>query len=64
MKIISVFILILVSQLNIDAQRIINGMVQDASGSPLIGASVYVLGTTTGTVSDANGRFSIKMNEG
>lgn len=39
-------------------------MVQDATGSPLIGASVYVVGTTTGTVSDANGRFSIKMNEG
>ncbi|MBK6860191.1 MAG: TonB-dependent receptor [Saprospiraceae bacterium] len=50
--------------LQLEAQRIVNGTVQDATGSPLIGASVYVVGTTTGTVSDANGRFSIKMNEG
>ncbi len=46
------------------AQRVINGTVQDNVGNPLIGASVYVLGTTTGTVSDANGHFSIKLTEG
>jgi TonB-dependent starch-binding outer membrane protein SusC len=42
------------------AQRTITGTVTDAeSGETLIGASVVVVGTTTGTVTDIDGKYSI-----
>ncbi|MBC6995579.1 SusC/RagA family TonB-linked outer membrane protein [Lewinella lacunae] len=44
------------------AQTTVNGTVTDAdSGDPLIGASVLVTGTTTGTVTDFDGKFSINL---
>ncbi|MDX1939361.1 MAG: TonB family protein [Saprospiraceae bacterium] len=45
-------------------QRILRGKITDSMGEALIGASVIVKGTTTGTVSDVDGNFSIKMPEG
>ena len=36
------------------------GVVVDENGEPLIGVSVKVQGTATGTVTDLNGRFSIE----
>jgi TonB-dependent starch-binding outer membrane protein SusC len=41
--------------------RTITGSVSSDSGEPLIGASVSLKGTSTGTVTDANGRFSISV---
>ncbi len=42
-----------------------SGVVTDAAdGSPLIGASVQVKGTTTGTVTDINGKFTINASQG
>lgn len=41
--------------------RIISGKVTDASGEPLIGASIVVAGTNQGTVSDLEGRFKIEL---
>ncbi|MFD2569674.1 SusC/RagA family TonB-linked outer membrane protein [Spirosoma soli] len=42
------------------AQRTITGSVLDAKNrEPLPGASVIILGTTTGTVADAKGKFSL-----
>ena len=41
----------------------ITGTVEDSSG-PLIGATVKVIGTTTGTVTDLDGNFSIKCKPG
>lgn len=41
------------------AQGTISGKVVDAAGEPIIGASVMVKGTTTGTVTDLDGNFSI-----
>jgi len=38
---------------------IINGTVTDANGDPIIGANVYIEGTTQGTVSDIDGKFSL-----
>ena len=40
--------------------RKITGAVTDANGEPIIGASILVIGTTTGTISDINGRFTIE----
>ncbi|MEL6276705.1 MAG: TonB-dependent receptor plug domain-containing protein, partial [Bacteroidota bacterium] len=42
----------------------IRGNVSDDSGEPLIGASVLVKGTSTGTVSDVDGNFSLTVPEG
>lgn len=43
----------------------VSGIVKDASdGSPLIGCSVQVKGTSRGTVTDEKGRYSIEANKG
>ncbi len=45
------------------AQGIIKGKIVDAeSNEPLIGASVVVVGTTNGTVTDYDGNFNLKVN--
>ncbi len=38
----------------------VSGVVKDNSGSPLPGVSVVIKGTTTGTITNANGEFNIK----
>ncbi|MEI6555156.1 MAG: TonB-dependent receptor [Paludibacter sp.] len=43
------------------SQQLISGTVVDKNGETLIGVSVLVKGTTVGTVSDVNGKFSIKV---
>ena len=46
------------------AQRVVTGTITDQNGDPLIGASVLVVGTTVGTVTDFNGQFSLTVPEG
>ncbi len=41
--------------------RIISGQVLDESGEPLIGAAVMVKGTTIGTISDIDGKYSLTL---
>lgn len=43
------------------AQTTLSGVVTDESGETLIGASVAVKGTTSGTVTDIDGRFSLTV---
>lgn len=43
----------------VQQQKSISGKVTDSSGSSLPGVSVVVKGTTTGTISDANGNYSL-----
>ncbi|MFK7932455.1 MAG: TonB-dependent receptor, partial [Saprospiraceae bacterium] len=45
------------------AQTTISGTVMDDSGEALIGASVLVDGTTSGTVTDIDGKFSLTTQE-
>jgi len=40
----------------------VNGRVVDDSGQPIIGATVEIKGTSTGTVSDADGKFSVNAS--
>ena len=46
------------------AQTEISGSVVDASGESVIGATVMEKGTSNGTITDFDGNFTIKVNEG
>jgi len=45
-------------------QKKIQGTVNDETGEPLIGASVFVKGTTNATMTDADGKFTLTVNPG
>lgn len=45
-------------------ERVITGKVTDDKGTPLTGSSVTVQGTTIGTLTDANGAFSLSVPAG
>ena len=44
------------------SQQLVTGTIVDKSGETMIGVSVLVKGTTVGTISDVNGKFSIKVS--
>lgn len=46
------------------AQNRIGGTVTDERGNPLVGVTVVVEGTSTGTTTDTDGRYSIQATEG
>ncbi|WP_154854965.1 SusC/RagA family TonB-linked outer membrane protein [Cyclobacterium xiamenense] len=43
---------------------IVSGIVTDENGEPLPGASITLLGTTTGTVTDIDGNYTISVPDG
>lgn len=50
---------------SLQAQQMdIKGVVSDQSGEPLPGVSISVKGTTSGTITDMNGHFTIKAKKG
>jgi len=51
----------LFSVITLLAQRTITGKVSDDQGEPLIGASILVKGTTTGTVTDVDGQYTLEV---
>ena len=56
------FLLTLFSFLIVESyaqKKTISGTVTDFTGEPVIGASVLVNGTTNGTITDLNGKFSL-----
>ena len=44
------------------AQGTVTGTVNDEAGEPIIGASVKVMGTKTGAITDFNGNFSVQAD--
>ena len=66
MKALFTFFLIVLSVISVMAQqRTITGNVTDSEdGTSLIGANVVISGTTSGTVTDADGHFSIQASPG
>ena len=44
--------------------KTVKGTIIDESGEPLIGVSIVVKGTSTGTITDFNGNFSINLPAG
>lgn len=45
----------------IQQNRDIAGTITDEKGEPIIGASILIKGTSTGTISDANGKFTLSV---
>ena len=45
---------------NIQQDETCTGIVKDATGEPVIGASVLVKGTSIGSATDLDGKFTIK----
>ncbi|MCL1934435.1 MAG: TonB-dependent receptor [Candidatus Azobacteroides sp.] len=64
-KIGLILILGLLSAVGLTAQSVheISGTISDVTGEPLIGASVTEKGTSNGTVTDANGQFTLNVKE-
>ncbi|WP_298532329.1 SusC/RagA family TonB-linked outer membrane protein [uncultured Algibacter sp.] len=60
--VLSCLLLILSGFYEVNAQQTITGTVSDESSIPIAGANVLVQGTTTGTVTDFDGNFSIKAS--
>ncbi|MBO5251209.1 MAG: TonB-dependent receptor [Bacteroidaceae bacterium] len=53
------------SEINAPLQTIsIKGTVIDANGNPIIGANVLEKGTTNGTITDMDGKFSLDVKQG
>ena len=46
------------------AKKKVTGIVKDQNGEPIIGANVVEKGTTNGTVTDVDGKFSLEIAEG
>lgn len=68
MKIISVMqrivlvLMFIFGSMSVFAQQVlVRGVVKDASGEPIIGASLLEIGTTNGTVTDFDGNFELKV---
>jgi len=55
-------ILLLLASTSVFAQRVtVTGTVSDEKGAPLPGSTVQLKGTTTGSLTDLNGKFSIEV---
>ena len=59
------FVICMLISLSVSAQnsKSVSGTVVDASGEPIIGASVAVKGTTSGTVTDLDGNFQLNVTD-
>lgn len=65
MKQLSTILLALLFMLPFAANaQTISGKVMSGDGDPLVGASIVVSGTTTGTITDADGSYSLKVDAG
>ena len=54
----------LIVQLSFAQQKTVSGTVSDENGLPLIGATVVISGTTSGTTTDFDGNYKINANTG
>ena len=59
---IMTLVCLLLTSTSVFAQtKTVTGTVTDAANEPLIGASVLVQGTSTGTITDMDGKYSISV---
>lgn len=57
-------VLVLVMTIPLYAQQQVKGVVKDEHGEPLIGASVVIVGTTQGVITDLDGQFVLPVENG
>ncbi len=58
----SIFILFFFVSASFAQERTVTGTVTDSEdGSPLVGVTVLIQGTTTGTITDVDGKYSLKV---
>ena len=50
-------------QRQVQKQKRITGIVTDPNGDPIIGANVVEKGTTNGTITDLDGKFSLTVDD-
>jgi TonB-linked SusC/RagA family outer membrane protein len=60
-KILQLLFLFAVVATSAMAQKTVTGVVKDDSGDPMPGVNVIVAGTTNGTITDTNGKYSIQV---
>lgn len=58
------FLFAMIAHIAFAQQKNVTGKVTDDSGEPLLGATILVKGTSTGTSSDFDGNYSINVSEG
>lgn len=63
MKKIFTLLFLAVISLGLFAEKQVSGVVVDAKGEPVIGASIQAQGTTQGTISDYDGKFEMEVPE-
>ena len=63
-KLVLTATLLLTSLLSFAQRSSVTGKITDSSGNPLIGATVIVQGTSTGSVTDIDGSYSLALSPG
>ena len=63
MKKIFTLLFLAALSLGLYAEKQVSGVVVDAKGEPVIGASIQAKGTTQGTISDYDGKFEMEVPE-
>ena len=63
MKKIFTLLFLAALSLGLYAEKQVSGVVVDAKGEPVIGASIQAQGTTQGTISDYDGKFEMEVPE-
>ena len=63
-RLITALLVLLAIGVQAFAQSAVSGRVTDEAGEPLVGANVLVKGTTTGTMTDYNGNYSLNVRQG
>jgi TonB-dependent starch-binding outer membrane protein SusC len=59
-KLASVFLFLIIAVSAANAQRAVTGIVNDSQGNPMPGVNIIKKGTTVGTSTDVDGKFSIE----
>ncbi len=62
-RLLSIIVLLFFAAMGL-LQAQVSGTITDQEGAPLIGATVLIKGTSTGTTTDFDGRFTINANMG
>ena len=60
-KLFSLVVVLFACSLSMFAQQAVSGIVVDTNGDPIIGAAISEVGTTSGTISDFNGQFTLQV---